>query len=204
MTPLPLHRRPLERFFSPASIAVIGATETDPSVGRTILTNLASFHGQAVTGKSEGSPDPGSERLSFHQRNSRSGGSGDRRSPRGNRARHCGRMCGSQGPSGDRHIGGLQGNRGQGRRPGAQDSSGAWIDAHHRAELPRRYGAAGRSQCDFRRYPARPGSVGFISQSGALCTAILDWSLRGMVGFSAFVSIGSMLDIGWADNRLPG
>ena len=46
---------------------------------------------------------------------------------------------------------------------------------------------------------ARPGHVGFISQSGALCTAILDWSLREMVGFSAFVSIGSMLDIGWAD-----
>ena len=43
------------------------------------------------------------------------------------------------------------------------------------------------------------GSVGFISQSGALCTAILDWSLREHVGFSAFVSIGSMLDIQWGD-----
>ena len=46
---------------------------------------------------------------------------------------------------------------------------------------------------------ARPGSVGFISQSGALCTAILDWSLRENVGFSHFVSIGSMLDIDWSD-----
>ncbi|MGB8982907.1 MAG: bifunctional acetate--CoA ligase family protein/GNAT family N-acetyltransferase [Anaerolineales bacterium] len=46
---------------------------------------------------------------------------------------------------------------------------------------------------------ARPGSVGFISQSGALCTAILDWSLRENVGFSYFVSIGSMLDVGWSD-----
>jgi acetyltransferase len=44
---------------------------------------------------------------------------------------------------------------------------------------------------------ARPGSVGFISQSGALCTAILDWSQREMVGFSAFISVGSMLDVGW-------
>src|ERR1035441_3246241 len=35
---------------------------------------------------------------------------------------------------------------------------------------------------------ARPGSVGFISQSGALCTAVLDWSLKEMVGFSAFIS----------------
>ncbi|PLZ87202.1 bifunctional acetate--CoA ligase family protein/GNAT family N-acetyltransferase [Fischerella thermalis] len=46
---------------------------------------------------------------------------------------------------------------------------------------------------------ALPGKVGFISQSGALCTAILDWSFRENVGFSAFISIGSMLDVGWGD-----
>ena len=46
---------------------------------------------------------------------------------------------------------------------------------------------------------ARSGSVGFISQSGALCTAILDWSFCENVGFSAFVSVGSMLDVGWGD-----
>src|SRR5262245_8591347 len=46
---------------------------------------------------------------------------------------------------------------------------------------------------------ARPGKVAFISQSGALLTAILDWSLRELVGFSAFVSTGSMLDVGWGD-----
>ncbi len=46
---------------------------------------------------------------------------------------------------------------------------------------------------------ALPGTVGFISQSGALCTAVLDWSLREHVGFSAFVSIGSMLDVDWGD-----
>lgn len=46
---------------------------------------------------------------------------------------------------------------------------------------------------------ALPGHVGFISQSGALCTAVLDWSLRERVGFSSFVSLGSMLDVGWGD-----
>jgi acetyltransferase len=46
---------------------------------------------------------------------------------------------------------------------------------------------------------AKPGSVAFISQSGALCTAVLDWSLRENVGFSSFVSIGSMLDVNWGD-----
>jgi acetyltransferase len=46
---------------------------------------------------------------------------------------------------------------------------------------------------------ALPGSVGFISQSGALGTAILDWSIKEKVGFSNFLSIGSMVDVGWGD-----
>lgn len=46
---------------------------------------------------------------------------------------------------------------------------------------------------------ARPGNVAFLSQSGALMTAVLDWSLKEQVGFSGFVSIGSMLDVNWGD-----
>ncbi len=46
---------------------------------------------------------------------------------------------------------------------------------------------------------ARKGNVAFISQSGALCTAVLDWSFKEDVGFSHFVSVGSMLDVDWGD-----
>lgn len=46
---------------------------------------------------------------------------------------------------------------------------------------------------------ARPGNIGFVSQSGALCTSVLDWSVQEQVGFSAFISVGSMLDVGWGD-----
>jgi len=46
---------------------------------------------------------------------------------------------------------------------------------------------------------ARPGNVAFVSQSGALLTAILDWSMEEQVGFSSIVSTGSMLDVGWGD-----
>ena len=46
---------------------------------------------------------------------------------------------------------------------------------------------------------ALPGQMAFISQSGALCTAVLDWSLKEQIGFSAFVSIGSMADVQWSD-----
>ena len=46
---------------------------------------------------------------------------------------------------------------------------------------------------------ALPGKIAFISQSGALGTAILDWSLKNNVGFRHFISIGSMADISFHD-----
>ena len=46
---------------------------------------------------------------------------------------------------------------------------------------------------------AHQGNIAFISQSGAMCTAVLDWSLREKIGFSLFVSIGSMIDVDWGD-----
>src|SRR5579864_3494193 len=51
----------------------------------------------------------------------------------------------------------------------------------------------------FAKAMPQKGSVAFLSQSGALLTAILDWSQREQVGFSAIVSTGSMLDVGWGD-----
>ena len=39
------------------------------------------------------------------------------------------------------------------------------------------------------------GNVGFISQSNSTAAAILDWSLREKVGFSAFITIGNMTDV---------
>ena len=44
-----------------------------------------------------------------------------------------------------------------------------------------------------------PGSVAFISQSGAVCGAVLDLSIREHIGFSYFVSLGSMLDVNFGD-----
>jgi acetyltransferase len=44
-----------------------------------------------------------------------------------------------------------------------------------------------------------PGRVAFFSQSGALGTAILDWATANKVGFSAFVSVGSMADVDFGD-----
>ena len=57
----------------------------------------------------------------------------------------------------------------------------------------------GHYNATFAGATANPGNVAFISQSGAICTSVLDWSFTEKVGFSAFISIGSMLDVGWAD-----
>jgi acetyltransferase len=46
---------------------------------------------------------------------------------------------------------------------------------------------------------ARKGSLALLSQSGAICTAILDWANDARVGFSGFVSVGSMTDVDFAD-----
>jgi acetyltransferase len=45
----------------------------------------------------------------------------------------------------------------------------------------------------------RPGNIAFISQSGALCTSVLDWALEGKIGFSYFVSVGNALDVEFGD-----
>ncbi len=43
------------------------------------------------------------------------------------------------------------------------------------------------------------GRVAFVSQSGALCTAMLDWAADQAVGFSHFISVGNMLDVDMGD-----
>jgi len=53
------------------------------------------------------------------------------------------------------------------------------------------------------------GKIAFISQSGALCNAFLDWSIKENIGFAYFVSIGSMADISFDElidyfNEDPG
>jgi acetyl coenzyme A synthetase (ADP forming)-like protein len=45
----------------------------------------------------------------------------------------------------------------------------------------------------------QPGSIGFISQSGAIITTIVDWSIPQRVGFSTVVSVGNQLDLNFID-----
>lgn len=56
-----------------------------------------------------------------------------------------------------------------------------------------------RMSASFAAGMPQTGSLAFLSQSGALCTAFLDWSIREGIGFSNFVSLGNQLDVGFSD-----
>ncbi|HEY6094144.1 MAG TPA: bifunctional acetate--CoA ligase family protein/GNAT family N-acetyltransferase [Gallionellaceae bacterium] len=51
----------------------------------------------------------------------------------------------------------------------------------------------------FNKGSANSGNLAFVSQSGALCTAILDWAQSNDVGFSSVVSMGSSVDVDFGE-----
>ena len=197
------HRSPLEVFFSPSNVAVIGATEKTGSVGRTILWNL-------ITSPFGGTVYPVNP--------TRPNVLGIRAYPKiadiPERADLA--VIVTPAPTVPALIGecvdaGVKAAIviSAGFKETGED--GAKLEAQILEQARRgRMRIVGPNCLGVMRPPsgfnatfaakmARPGNVAFISQSGALCTAVLDWSLRENVGFSAFVSIGSMLDVGWGD-----
>lgn len=56
-----------------------------------------------------------------------------------------------------------------------------------------------RLNASFAARAARPGRLAFLSQSGALVTAMLDWADARGVGFSGVVALGDMIDVDFAD-----
>jgi acetyltransferase len=200
---LRVRRDPLRAIFAPRSVALIGATETPGSVGRTVLWNLLSnpFGGtvfpvnpkrRSVLGvKAYASVSAVPEQVDLAVVVTPA--------PTVPGVIHDCVAAGVQGAiiitAGFKEIGAagvelerqiLQSARGGQMRiigPNCLGIISAWSGLN----------------ATFGGTMVQRGNVGFVSQSGALCTAILDWSLREKVGFSAFVSIGSMLDVGWGD-----
>jgi acetyltransferase len=195
--------QPLDVFFRPKSVAVIGATETPGSVGRTLLWNLVTspFGGTVypvnpkrpsvlgVKAYQSISDIPGDVELAVIVTPPPS-------------VPGLIKECGENGVTGAIVI-----------SAGFKEIGPEGAALEHQVLLEAQ--AAGirvigpnclgvmsplsGMNATFATAIARPGPVAFISQSGALCTAVLDWSLKEMVGFSAFVSVGSMVDVGWGD-----
>ena len=196
-----MRQLPLGRFFAPRSVAVIGASEREASVGRALWENLRGFGGPVfpvnphradvfgVAAFARVADLPAKADLALIAAPARL-------VPE--LVRECGaagvrsaivlsagfKECGPAGAELENRV--VQAAREGGVRIIGPNCLGLMAPPHG---LNATFAAA----------MARPGDVAFVSQSGALCTAVLDWSLRDNVGFSAMVSVGAMVDVGWGE-----
>ncbi len=51
----------------------------------------------------------------------------------------------------------------------------------------------------FSHRSAPPGKIAFVSQSGGMCTDILDWACANGIGFSHLIALGECVDVGFAE-----
>jgi acetyltransferase len=194
------HRRPaLNTMFAPESIALIGATEAPGSVGRVLLENLKSYHGSVYPislrrhtvlglpafpkiGAVPGGVDlaiiatPAATVPDVVQECAEAGVTGVMIISAGFRER---------GPLGAKLEEAIVARRGQMRIVGP-NCLGVMIP---------RLGL----NATFAPRLAKDGHLAFVSQSGALCSSVLDWSVQERIGFSGFFSVGSMVDVDWGD-----
>jgi len=54
----------------------------------------------------------------------------------------------------------------------------------------------------FSQRMAKPGQIALVSQSGAMCTAMLDWASPRNIGFSCVISSGIAADVDFGENRI--
>lgn len=196
-------RQPLDVIFSPKSVAVIGATETANSVGRTLLWNLVStpFGGTVFPVNPKRSSVRGIKAYPTIKDVPEKVDLAVVVTPAPTVPSVIG-QCADAGVRGAIVI--SAGFKELGA-PGVELERQVLSEARRgRMRLigPNCLGVMNPItglNATFAAGMAQAGNVAFISQSGALCTAILDWSFREHVGFSAFVSTGSMLDVGWGD-----
>ena len=195
----------LDRIFKPQRIALFGANENPHSVGSTVLRNLvgAGFRGvvypvhptlEAVLGihcYPDAARLPRTPDLAVIC---------SPRRPVPQIVRECGE-AGVRGvvivSAGFREIGAegraLEEAAARGERAAstacASSARTAWASSCRRLGL----------NASFAPGMPKAGHVAFISQSGALCTSVLDWALDENIGFSYFVSVGNMLDVDFGD-----
>jgi acetyltransferase len=199
---MPLTKYSLDAMFAPGSVAVIGATDRPGTVGRTVLENL--IHGRfsgkvyAVNAKHE-------EVLGLKAYRSICDTPAVDLAVIATPAATVPKIIGECVASGVRSAVVISAGF---KERGAE---GAALEQQIRERLrggsmrllgPNCLGLMNPTiglNATFAKDAPKSGNVAFLSQSGALLSAILDWSVREEVAFSAIVSTGSMLDLGWGD-----
>ena len=199
LLPLDQRRSRLETMLNPKSVAVIGATEKPDSAGRRIMQNLLSFDGSVYP------INPKRERVlevsAFPK-------IGDVPFPVDLAivATPAATVPGLIGECATAEVKGAVVISAGFKESGAEGLKLEHEILQRRGDMriigPNCLGVMippARLNATFVKTMALEGRVAFISQSGALCASILDWSVRHKVGFSVFLSTGSMLDVGWGD-----
>ncbi len=196
--------RNLDRLFHPDRVAVIGASRRAGSVGDTVLRNLVEsyFAGEVYP------VNPKHETIRGVRAYSRVGETPERT----DLAVICTpakvvpgvvRECGEAGVGAVVIISAGFGEDGEeGRRLEEQVRSAREDFRDLRVVGPNCLGVMAPEtalNASFAAGMPRAGRVAFVSQSGALCTSVLDWALEEGIGFSYFVSVGNMIDVDFGD-----
>ena len=194
----------LHRIFAPSSVAVIGASERETSVGRTVLRNLCSsqFAGEVWSVNPKHSHVDGRPCYATVSDLPRPADLAVICIPAAS-VPELVRDCGRAGIFGIIIISaGFREAGGEGLRL-EQELAGVLREfPEMRIVGPNCLGIMSPHHglnASFAGDAPAPGNVAFISQSGALCTSVLDWAQQENVGFSHFVSVGNMLDVSVAD-----
>ena len=195
--------QPLDAVFNPTNVAVIGASETPGSVGRTLLWNLISnpFGGTVFPVNPKRSSVLGIQAYDDIADIPKQVDLAVIATP-ARTVPGIVRDCGEAGVDGIIVI--SAGFREVGEEGAALEHEIAAHASNYDMRIvgPNCLGVMRPKtglNATFAGAMANEGNVAFVSQSGALLTSILDWSFSANVGFSAFVSIGSMLDVDWGD-----
>jgi len=193
----------LHRFFNPESVAVVGASEKEGSVGFSIMKNLVNsgFKGDIFP------VNPKHKRIMKLQSfaNVQDIESGVDMAVIATPIHTVPKIvdaCGKSGIAGAVIV--SSGGRETGEK--GQELEGRILKEAKKHNLriigPNCLGIVNTSNslnASFAHLPPLPGKIAFLSQSGAVCTSVLDIANRENVGFSHFVSLGSMLDVDFAD-----
>lgn len=196
--------RNLDKIFRPKSVAVIGASDDPGKVGHTLLQNLreAGFPGAVYPINSKRSTVQGLPAVAHV---------GQLTSPPDlavicTPAATVPAVIGECGAIGTRGViiisAGFREVGSEGRR--LEDQIGQEAARYEGLRIigPNCLGVMAphsKLNASFAAGSPAPGRVAFLSQSGALCTSVLDWALEEEIGFSYFVSVGNMLDVGVGD-----
>lgn len=199
-----MNKHPLDAIFNPKSVVVIGASDKPGSVGGAVLTNLcrAGFSGRLSVVNSKGGTV--NEYPAF--------GSIDELSDAPDLAIICTpaktvagllRDCARRGVGGMIVISsGFREAGSEGKVLEAELTSASQQFPHVRFIGPNCLGVIKPSiglNASFSPVMPSPGRITLLSQSGALCTGILDWAISQGIGIATCVSVGNTTNVGMAD-----